>query len=254
MLQTIDRVRDTQRQRQAFAKVRLADRYYGTQLRKIAKTVGDLVGAFHPEDPAQLAEMRALLGKYSDLIRPWSRAVAKRMLADVSRRDARAWALHARTMGQELQREIEAAPVGDVFRQLLDDQVHLITSLPTEAGRRVHELVAGNLYTGARARTVAEEVMRTGEVTLSRATLIARTETARAASTLTQVRATAIGSEGYVWRTARDKNVRLSHRKMEGKFIRWDDPPEVDPGYRYHAGMFPNCRCVPDPVLPQKFD
>jgi uncharacterized protein with gpF-like domain len=37
---------------------------------------------------------------------------------------------------------------------------------------------------------------------------------------------------------------------MEGKFVTWDDPPTLD-GMKGHAGQFPNCRCYPEPVIPE---
>ncbi|MGN5479510.1 phage minor head protein [Cupriavidus basilensis] len=58
-----------------------------------------------------------------------------------------------------------------------------------------------------------------------------------------------IGSPGYFWRTSGDKDVRDSHRDMEGKFVEWDKPPTLD-GMTGHAGCFPNCRCYPEPALP----
>jgi SPP1 gp7 family putative phage head morphogenesis protein len=248
---TVDARRDTIRERAAFTKVRNADYAYSVQLRKIAKHIGDLTKGVNPANREQVDMLQRMLERYADIIRPWALNAARRMLDDVARRDERAWRTHARIMGRELQRQLFDAPIGNALQKLLDDQVTLITSLPIEAARRVHDLATGNLYTGARASEIAKEILATGEVTQSRANLIARTEVTRAASMLTQVRAEAIGSEGYVWRTARDIIVRPTHRKMEGKFVRWDTPPEVDPGKFYHAGMFPNCRCYCEPVIKQ---
>jgi SPP1 gp7 family putative phage head morphogenesis protein len=107
-------------------------------------------------------------------------------------------------------------------------------------------------------------------VTRSRAELIARTETGRAASALTQARAEYIGSPGYLWRNANDYKVRPeigikhfaklntlakgSHRKLEGTFHRWDDPPIAGVnGERAHPGSIYNCRCWAEPVLPQRY-
>ena len=43
---------------------------------------------------------------------------------------------------------------------------------------------------------------------------------------------------------------RPAHRAMEGKFIKWSQPPTLD-GMTGHAGEFPNCRCHPEPVIPR---
>jgi len=91
--------------------------------------------------------------------------------------------------------------------------------------------------------------MESGDVARSRALLIARTEVTRTATTLTQARAEHIGSEGYIWRTAGDGDVRPSHRAMNGKFVRWDSPPTLD-NLTGHAGCVPNCRCYAEPVIP----
>ena len=80
--------------------------------------------------------------------------------------------------------------------------------------------------------------------------MLARTAVSSTAEALVETRAKSIGSVGYVWRTARDGDVRPSHKAMEGKFVAWNDPPTLD-GYRAHAGCFANCRCRPEPVLPE---
>lgn len=79
--------------------------------------------------------------------------------------------------------------------------------------------------------------------------VIARTEVARTSSVLTQARAEHAGSTGYIWRTARDGDVRPSHKAMNGRFVRWGEPPTLD-NLRGHAGCLPNCRCYADPVIP----
>ncbi|WP_265340329.1 phage minor head protein, partial [Salmonella enterica] len=83
----------------------------------------------------------------------------------------------------------------------------------------------------------------------SRADLIARTELGRATGALDQARALSIGSNGYIWRTAEDGDVRHSHREMEGKFVEWGRPPTLD-GMTGHAGELPNCRCYKEIVFP----
>lgn len=75
------------------------------------------------------------------------------------------------------------------------------------------------------------------------------TELGRATGALDQARALSIGSNGYIWRTAEDGDVRHSHREMEGKFVEWGRPPTLD-GMTGHAGELPNCRCYKEIVFP----
>lgn len=235
------------RTKSAFERARLAEGEYGRRLRSLAAQVGEVVRAM-ASDPSACA---AALRRYSEAIRPWARAVASRMLQDVAQRDAAAWRKHAKLMGAELRREVLTAPTGLVMGPLLEAQVGLITSLPIEAARRVQELSVGTLYSGARASTVEEEILKTGDVTRSRATEIARTEVGRAASSLTEARARHAGSTHYVWRTAHDRDVRPLHKRLEGTVHSWDEPPiSGSQGERSHPGCIYRCRCYPEPILP----
>lgn len=233
-----------------FGDVRRTETQYARELRKVARHVGDIVKGFPTNEPAAIPGLIETLRKYSDLIAPWAEAAATRMLTDVARRDKNAWADMASTMSRSLKREIESAPTGRLFIQLLAEQVGLIKSLPIEAGQRVHELTIQGLMGATRASEIAKEIARSGEVTISRANLIARTEVSRTASGLVQARAQYVGSEGYVWRTSGGSSVRKDHRVLNGKFFRWSEPPVAGPnGMRYHAGAGPNCQCFPEPVL-----
>lgn len=240
--------------RRAFEQVRLAERQYARQLRQIARYVGDLTRAIPALTLEGSTRLQDALRAYAKTLGPWAEAVSARMLADINRRDLQAWERYTRRMGRGLQQEIKNAPTGDMMRALLAEQVTLITSLPLEAAQRVHKLTVEGIAEGMRRDELAADIMRTGEVTKSRANLIARTEIARTASALTMARSRYVGSEGYIWRTARDSDVRKSHRQMEGKFVLWSEPPTLSDGTVTHAGMIYNCRCYSEPILPERFD
>lgn len=206
---------------------------------------------FEPGDAEALPTITTMLDRYSEALNGWAVKTATKMLEEVDNRDRQGWMALASEMSKDLRDEIRNAPTGKLFQSLLDEQVTLIKSLPTEAAKRVHELTIKGLEDSTRAKEIAKEIARSGEVTASRANLIARTEVARTASVLTQARAEHIGSEGYIWRTSRDSDVRHSHKEMEGKFVRWDSPPTLSDGTTTHAGQIYNCRCYPEPVIPE---
>lgn len=226
---------------------------YSAKLRLVAKQVGGIVGVFAPDGIVK--DMRALLAmldQYSFLLLPWAEAVANYMLADVSRRNEKVWKQVGKEMGQAIRGELATAPHGVVYRQMMREQVELIKSLPIKAGQRVHDLTTEALSTSRRAESIAQEIKRSGKVTESRARLIARTEVARTSANFNMARAMAAGSEGYIWRTSKDADVRPEHQKMEGKYVRWDHPPKTDKSLDpYHAGCGPNCRCYAEPVFPE---
>ena len=232
-----------------FARARRAEHQYGRQLRKVAQHIADLVGGFDFGEPAVADLIERALQRYAEVLRPWATSVGKRMLADVAQRDASAWAELSRQMGRALRHEIITAPTGAIMQEALARQVDLITSLPIEAAKRVHKLTSEGLIQGTRAKEIAAEIARTGEVTASRAMLIARTEVSRTATLLTQARAQHIGSTAYVWRTSHDSDVRPSHKQMDGKTVQWAEEPVLDK-LRGHAGCLPSCRCYCEPIIP----
>lgn len=255
MYSTLDRkpLKESRKQIERFNKSRFAETQYAVSLRKVARQVGELIGMFDFSDPGAFARLKEVMRRYAEVITPWAKATSARMLTDVSRRDAKAWAQTSKEMARAIQFEIRTAPTGEALRRLMAENVKLITSIPIEAGERVQKLAIEALSNGSRASEISKEIMRSGEVAKSRANLIARTEAGRAASTFTQVRAEHVGSVGYIWRTAKDSDVRYSHKKMEGVFVPWDKPPTLD-GLTGHAGAIPNCRCYSQVIVPDTFD
>ncbi len=118
--------------------------------------------------------------------------------------------------------------------------------------------------TGARAApsedTIAELEKQLGlstEVAISRAQLIAVTETARANASINQARALAVGSGQYRWHNSGDEAVRKSHKTykgkpLQGRIFSWDSPPTLDDGMKGHPGTFPRCRCFAEPVFDEE--
>lgn len=249
--------RDASGQRGQYFRARKAETEFAKMLRSVASQVGQIAKTFGAEDPVGL---QAMLDRYAVALRPWATITCRRMQADVDRRDQATWASLSKTMSRALSEEIKEAPTGKLFKELMAEQVHLITSLPIDAAKRVHEWTMKGIEGAVRADEVAAEIMRTGLVTKNRANLIARTEVARTASTLLQARATFVGSDGYIWRSSEDNDVRNkdgnpvgSHRLLNGKYIRWDSPPVASTnGARAHAGQIYACRCYPDPVIPNE--
>ena len=250
LVPTFDRDAGANRaRRRAFERSMRMEQEYGAKLRAIARHIGTIINGFEVKDLPGATWLRTALERYAAALQPWAEAVAKTTVTEIAARDERSWFQVASRMGRELREELAAAPTGPTLRSLMNDQVTLIKSLPLEAAERVHRLAIEGIETGSRASSLADEIMRTGEVTRSRANLIARTEVGRVSTVLTQVRAQHIGSDGYVWKTIGDSDVRPSHRAMNNKFVRWTDPPTLD-NLTGHAGALPNCRCYCEPVLP----
>lgn len=247
---------DAPKKKSPFIKGRGPSTVYERALRQVTKQIGNIVKGHLMDDPLNPDKVRSLqqaLRTYGNLIGPWALHLVNNVLRQVDAQDKYAWRQHTLKMSQELRRELQEAPISNVFKNLIQQNVELIKSIPEKAAERVGILVQENMMHSERASEIAKRIMNTEHVTLSRAMLIARTETSKASLALTQARAQHVGSDGYIWRTSGDMIVRDSHKRMNGVFVEWDDPPTLD-NMTGHAGGFPNCRCWTDVVIPEDLE
>lgn len=144
--------------------------------------------------------------------------------------------------------EPELGPVMAAFR---DENVALIKSLAADKVTRVRAIL-DDAGAGTRVEEVAKSIRDMGEVTRSRAELIARDQVLKLNAEVTQRRHEAAGITEFVWSTSRDERVRADHKVLEGNRYRYDDPPIVDRrrGTRGLPGVHFQCRCVAIPVIP----
>lgn len=188
---------------------------------------------------AEQAAYRMIVGRLNSSRLTWRAAARENMRG----------ALVYRALEQELE-----GPVGARVRELIAENAKLIRTLPKTVAAHVAEELADRATKGERA--TADLPALIGHVARWRARLIARTETSKASTALTQARAENLGLEWYLWRTSVDKRVRQSHRRMTEVLVSWNDAPspeeligEKSTLGHYHAGNAPNCRCYPEPLL-----
>jgi SPP1 gp7 family putative phage head morphogenesis protein len=244
--------RDTKTLLKTWAKTRNAEKQFARKLRSLARRCGEFARhMYDPGDPhASSSRLRQLLDRYAETIRPWAHESAKRMVLDVTRRDESLWRMRSKEIGRNLHEEIRSAPIDLLSQRRISEVSDLITSLPREAGKRVAELSVKMVEEGRRFDELSDMIFETGQVTKSRANLIARTEVARTSSDLVQARSKAVGSTHYIWRSVGDDDVRPRHRKLNGNVFSWDAPPVAgEQGEKAHPGAIYNCRCFPEPII-----
>ena len=189
------------------------------------------------------------LDQYASAIDRWATVTAQMMIDDVNARNRQFWRQQSEQIGRGLAIELANTDIGQAVQDELRLQVNLIKSLPRQAALQVHELALGAMTDGQRAAGLVDSIIALGSKTRSRAMLIARTEVGRVSGEMTKARAMTAGSDGYIWRSAEDRDVRPSHKKMNGRFVKWNEPPTLD-NLTGHAGCLPNCRCYIEPVIP----
>jgi SPP1 gp7 family putative phage head morphogenesis protein len=241
-----------------------AERQFLRSLKKVARASAHIVEQHLDVDGVGLIdtpEMLRALEQYAKKLTPWAQAQAAKLIQEVQKANKRAYNAKSKAIGEAIRVESDESFVLQLARDLVDEQVALIKSIPLEAGRRAQEIAFKNVLTGTRAApdsdTVAELQRQQGmteEVAVNRATLIARTETARSNAAINQARAMSVGSNQYRWHNSGDAAVRHSHKFLKGKRLQgmifsWDKPPTLDDGMTGHPGTFPNCRCFAEPVF-----
>lgn len=189
----------------------------------------------------------------------------------------------ARTVDKFNKKELQAfkeIAIGAAFaedepwvKNVIDSWSREQVTLITKASQDMLDTVARRIREGVKAGKSARQVTAMINADLPgisyrRARIIARDQTAKLNSELTQGRMADAGIETYIWSTSDDERVRgnptglypkalPSHYAMNGKVCRWDDPTvwlengewvkrAGDAPY-FHPGMAIMCRCVAIP-------
>jgi SPP1 gp7 family putative phage head morphogenesis protein len=137
------------------------------------------------------------------------------------------------------------AAVSDIMERSIIANTELITSMPDQYLQRVRTAVFNGVQTGQRAEEIAQSLVEAGDVTESRANLIARDQTSKMNAAFNEARQTSLGIDSYMWAGAMDERERETHIANEGMVFRWDSPPATTG----HPGDDINCRCTALPVF-----
>lgn len=150
-----------------------------------------------------------------------------------------------RAVGVDVSTVIQSEGLNDILVSSTSENVSLIKSIPQEYFKKIESVVYGGTNQGSKAVSMIQQIRQIGNVTVNRARLIARDQTAKLNSTLNQQRQQNLGVTQYIWRTSGDGRVRETHKDNNGKVFNWDKPPK-DTG---HPGHDINCRCVAEPII-----
>lgn len=148
-------------------------------------------------------------------------------------------------VGVSLERVVQNEGLGDVLVATTRENVNLIKSIPEQYLKSVESIVFNGTVQGSKAGSMISQIQKAGGVTERRAKLIARDQSSKINSAITQKRSQALGVTEYVWRTAGDERVRQTHKSNNGKTFSWDKPPK-ETG---HPGTDIQCRCVAQPII-----
>ncbi len=144
---------------------------------------------------------------------------------------------------------LAGASVAPHVQRFRDQNIALMENAGRVYAKQVREVLEDPENFGIRVEDLAAKIQERGDVSESRAELIARDQTLKLNGQLNQVRQTNAGVERYTWSTSHDERVRPEHAELDGQVFDWSSPPE--PG---HPGEDFQCRCVALPVIEELED
>lgn len=148
-------------------------------------------------------------------------------------------------LGIDVSRFIQSSPsIKESIDAAIIENANLITSIQAQYLDKVRLAVSQAALEGKRSTSVIDDIMEIGNVTESRARLIARDQTNKLNGALTKARQTSLGIPKYIWSTSGDERVRPEHQALDGKTFSWDAPPPEG-----HPGTAIQCRCQAIPLF-----
>ena len=175
-----------------------------------------------------------------------TKKVASEFVGEVDAKNKKAfYASIEKAVGVNIQSLIQNEGLNDALRAKTRENVALIKSISDEYLKSIEQAVFEGTVQGSTAGSLVDRIGELGKASENKAKLIARDQTSKINSALTQQRQQALGVTEYVWRTSSDERVRESHKRNNGKTFRWNKPPKGTG----HPGHDIQCRCVAQPII-----
>ena len=237
---------------------RRAERKYNRLVNKVLKELEKQLMALDSPTPQQIERALRRIAA-SPAFDRMCRAAAEQIVTMLAVGQKRTWraAARASSKGRDIYRalmkETTNTGIGQAISAIVSRNAELIKSVPRDIAQQFSEMAKTMQFEGYRPDEVAKEMLRrVPDLRKSKAKLIARTESAKAATSLIEARAEHYNRPFYIWWDVHDERTRSAHRKMHGVICQWSDPPnpEAIAGEKrsygnYHPGGIFNCRCIP---------
>lgn len=244
---------------------RIAENKYKRALMRVVKDLANLCeGITNPREIIQIINRYSESKTFADL----AGASVRRMVTATKAGQKATWRMAAAqsTKSREIYRalleETAGTALGGAINDIIQSNSLLIRSVPRNVARKLSSIAYDATMKGLRPEEIAhmmgEKAPNLAKYQLMR---VARTEATKAASALMRERCEQYGIQWYIWYTCQDERVRSSHRRMEGVYCRWNDPPCPEKLFpskgsraagNYHPGGTFNCRCIALPVIDEK--
>jgi len=210
--------------------------------------------AAHDARPPSIRhEVGRLRGKVTPEVHEKAPRIASRtVVAQAQETDNKLAGRIRMSLGVELRTAflLDKSAIHSEMRDALADNIQLITSISDDYFDELETVLGDNWENVGDWHEAVAAVEHLGDVTESRAELIARDQTMKMNSRFNQARQQSLGVTRYEWQTVGDDRVREAHQDLDGTVHDWDDPPtdaDGNTGPPGDCGI--NCRCAADPIL-----
>jgi SPP1 gp7 family putative phage head morphogenesis protein len=145
------------------------------------------------------------------------------------------------------------------------ENARLITNMIDDEQQRVASIISSTFRRGGQITDARKEIQVALNVSKKRADLIAQNEYGNLYGQLERLNNEQLGIQYYEWNTRLDERVRRSHKVLEGKICKWDDPTVYKDsledkqwkqrssigGVNLHPSQDIRCRCVGYSIIPE---
>lgn len=171
-----------------------------------------------------------------------------------------------KSLGVDLEGVLSETDLADVIKAQSEKNISLIKSIPDEFFKNIETTVYNGVAEGNSFEQIAKVIVGIKGISSifgkldNRVKAIARNEVSNINGAITKKRQESLGIDTYIWSTAQDERVRDSHRVMEGKTCRWDDPTVYLKGDKWvkrsgiggvekHPSFDFGCRCTAEAII-----
>ncbi len=211
-----------------------------------ARRAADAVGHVPPGLTVLLGQAARRFGGIDLVARRLAKLAAQRTLGAVD--ETLAENIH-RAVGVDISSYLGSdTKIGEAMATAAKANVELITSIPSQYLDEIRKTTEKAFANGERFESVAKRIEHVDEMTVNRAKVIARDQTAKLTSAFNEVRQTSIGITKYTWSTSHDERVRASHAALDGTTQEWAKPPVIH-GEALNPGEDYLCRCAAIPQI-----
>lgn len=218
---------------------------------------GDAAEEYFAQDESISSQARILtnklMEKFDEMFARSASSIAESMVnaSDAASSASVHASLQQLSGGLSLPTSAITAPMKEVLKASIAENVQLIKSIPQQYFTQVQGAVMRSITTGNGMKDLVPFLEKQDGITKRRARMIANDQTRKVYNQLSKSRMENVGLKKFKWlHTAGSNEPRKRHIELSGQIFSFDDLPVIDDnGERGIPGQAINCRCRMVPVI-----